>query len=194
MDYHPRLLHASLTAFLSIGFIVLSNGRGGNVLAAFLFGSCVFLGMTCVIVWMIAYNNHYDTVVRYMLAFVQLDPEQRSALAFHLPHLRLRATRGYVQQFFEDTRATGEHVRLFLVDSTPKNTSSQHAWNTAEKPRWAWEEIYDWLVRYGKVMPDSASGSHSYEWRGTAYQSMMLYWLGSSMPDLDDVEGFAPRV
>ena len=195
MDYQPKLLHASLASILSVCLIALSDRARGNVFTALIFGAIVFFGMTCVIVWMIAYSNHYDTVIRYIESFVKLDPEQRSALAFHLPSMRLRASRGQVQQLFEDTRATGEHVRLFLVDSDSLHTSSQRAWNTAEKPRWAWEEIYDWLVRHNKVNPDSAAGSHSYEWRGTAYQSMILYWLDSSVPDLNAVDGFeAPSV
>ena len=196
MDYQPKLLHASLSAFVFIGLIALSEKADGNVFTALILGAAFFFGIACVIVWLLAYSHHYDTVVRYIQAFILLDPEQRSALAFHLPSLRLRASRGVVQQFFEDTRATGEHVRLFLVDSDPIHTSSKHSWNTAEKPRWAWDEIYDWLVRKEKVEPDSAAGSQSYKWRGTAYQSMMLYWLGSSVPDLNVVDGFdaAPRV
>lgn len=190
MDYQPKLLHASMTAFIAVALIALTNIAGGNVFNALAVGAAVFLLMTFIIVWMIAYSHRFDTIVRYIEAFIQLDPEQRAALAYNIPALRLVARRGRVVELFEDTQATSEHIRLFLVDSTPEVTSSQHAWNTAEKPRWAWEEIYDWLVRFGKVIPDSAAGSHSYRWRGTAYKSMMLYWIGSSVPDLNAVDGF----
>ena len=193
-DYQPKLLHAYITTFISIGLLAISEKANGKVFAALVLGAAVFLGMTCVILWMMAYSDRYDTVVRYIESFIKLDPEQRSALAFHLPALRLRASRGQVGQFFEDTCATGEHIRLFLVDSDSGHTSSKHSWNTAEKPRWAWDEIYDWLVRTGKVEPNSAAGSQSYLWRGTAYQSMMLYWLSSSVPNLNAEDDFTADV
>lgn len=192
MEYQPKLLHASMTAFIAVALISLTDLASGNAFGALKIGAAVFLIMTGVIIWMIAYGHRFDTIVRYIEAFIQLNPEQRAALAYNIPSLRLVARRGRVAELFEDTQATSEHIRLFLVDSTPEFTSSQHAWNTAEKPRWAWEEIYDWLVRHGKAIPDSAAGTHSYRWKGTAYKSMMLYWIGSSVPDLNVVDGFEP--
>jgi len=190
MDYQPKLLHASITTIMAVALLALSEIASGNAFTALIVGAVAFLWMTAVIVWMIAYSNHYDTVVRYIDSFIKLDTEQRSALAFHLPHLRLRASRGVVGQYFEDTRATVEHVRLFILDSDSIHTCSQRDWNTREKPRWAWEEIYEWLVQHGKVVKDSASGSHSYQWIGSAHQGMMFYYLDHSTPDLNAAESY----
>lgn len=188
MDYQPRLIHASMCVFIAIGLLGFSTDAHGNIFTALLLGTGVFLFFAAVIVYLIWYGHRFDVAIRYIETFIKLDPEQRSSLGYAVPALRLRATRGQVGEYFEDTRATVEHVRLFLNESTRENTASQHAWNTAEKPRWAWFEIYDWLERHGKVWPGSASGSKSYKWRGSAFQSMMFYWLSASVPDLNTGE------
>jgi len=195
MDYQPKLLHASLTTFIAIGLIAWSDGKEGNVFTALIIGAFVFIGMTVVIVQMIMYSNLWDTKGRYIESYIKMNPEQRSELGFRLPSLGLHVNRGQVELLFDDTYATAEHIRLFLVDSTPEHTASERDWNTEERPRWAWKAIYDWLVRNGKVYRDSASGSHSFKWIGNSYRSMMFYFLRSPVPDLNAVEGLgAPRV
>lgn len=184
--YSPRLYHAILTMFLSILLFALSDNKTGNIYGALLFGSGAFFIMAASIVWMMVMSHHYYITIQYIEAYMKLDPVQRSELGFNVPFLRLVVSRGKPEQRFDDTRATVEHIRLFLTDSNSINTASQHSWNTAERPRWAWLEIYDNLVRRGKVRPDSSAGSHSYEWVGNAYHGLMFYWLTASVPNLDE--------
>lgn len=180
-----RVWYASLCVLIAVGLLWLTEGASDKRFWALMAGAFAFFGLAWWLVSTGVYADRMEATARYFEAFALLDPEQRNALAFNIPAFHLRATRGQVAEYFEDTTATAEHIRLFLLDSDDEHTSSQHGWNTAEKPRRAWEEIYDWLVRKKKVWPDSASGSHSYRWRGTAYQSMMLYYLSVSIPDLN---------
>lgn len=187
MPYSPKITHAVFTILLSVLLFALSDGMKGNMYGALLFGSGAFFIMAAAIVWMMVMSHHYDMVIRYIEAYMKLDPVQRSELGFNVPSLRLTVKRGKVSELFEDTSATIEHMRLFLVDSTSTNTAAERNWNTAERPRWAWGEIYDWCVRKGKVRDDSAAGSHSYEWIGNAYQGLMWYWVGRvNVPNLDE--------
>lgn len=185
MNYQPRLVHATLTTFIAIALFSLSTIARGNVFVALVAGSCIFLTMTAVVINMVAYGHRYDTAISFIESYIRLDPGQREELGYHLPSLRLVARRGRAVQLFEDTRATAEHIRLFLVDSSREYVSAERDWNTAERPRWAWQEIYDWLVRNEKVYADSASGTHSYKWVGASYEAMMFYFVGSSVPDLN---------
>ncbi len=184
--YTPRIHHAILTLFLSIALFALSDNRTGNIYGALLFGSGSFFIMAASIVWMMALSHHYYVTIQYIEAYIKLDPVQRSELGFNIPSLRFTVRRGKVSELFEDTRASIEHMRLFLVDSNSINTAAERNWNTAERPRWAWAEIYDWCVRNGKVRDDSAAGSHSYEWVGNSYNALMFYWLRSNVPNLDE--------
>ena len=183
MNYEPRLSHAVFTAFTSIAFMFL-YGKYDN--KAFLFGAIVFVLMCGAILLTLVEGAHYFAVSRYIEALVKMDDDLRNQLAFSVPSLRLIAHRGQVQTLFADTRATREHIHLFLHDSTNAHTASRRNWNTAERPRWAWDEIYAYLEDKGMV-GNFATGPESYPWMGSAYQNLCVYFLSSSIREMEDI-------
>lgn len=186
MHYEPRLSHIiglmAIFASIAIAAAYVENERAFRTMIVI---AILFLLLACVITWLLAQGYMYEIAIRYIETFIKADPEQRSALAFNVPTLRIRVTRGKAYTAFEDTKASAEHLRLFLQDSTEQYTAAERNWNTAERPRWAWQEIYYWLERHGKVIADSASGSHSYQWVGSAYHAMLIYYA-MSIPNLNE--------
>lgn len=186
--YQPKLSHVVFISLLSLllgYFWALTEGKVSTVLGC---AALAFVILAVYIAGLVGESSHYWSVTRYLEALVKVEPDLRNALAFHVPSLRLIATRGKVQTLFEDTNVSADHFRLFLMDSgkTPGFTVPRRDWDTAERPRWAWDEIYEWLVRHDRVMPDSAAGSKSYQWRGTSYQNLLIYYLGTSIPKIDE--------
>jgi hypothetical protein len=182
MSYEPRLSHAVMTAFVSISFMFMYGKYDSK---AFLFGAIVYILMCGAILLTLIEGAHYFAVTHYIEALVKMDDDLRNQLAFSVPSLRLVAKRGQVQTLFADTRATREHIHLFLQDSTNATTASRRNWNTAERPRWAWDEIYMYL-RDKNMVAEFAVGNESYSWTGTAYQNLCVYFLSSSIPNLND--------
>lgn len=148
-----------------------------------LFGAVVFLVITAAIMSSLIEGSHYYSVTAYIEALVKMDSDLRNALAFSVPSLRLIAKRGQVQTLFAETRATKQHIHLFLQDSTRDYTASKRDWHTAERPRWAWQEIYDYLLSR-RMVGDISAGSESYPWVGSAYQSLAVYFLSQDVPNL----------
>jgi len=186
MSYEPKLHHAILTTLFSALFAYLWAVTQEKVSTAFGWIALVFLGMTIVLLWLLAESSHYWSVTRYIEALVKIDPDLRNALALRVPALRLVATRGRVQTLFEDTHVSAEHFRLFLTDSDREHTVAERNWISSDRPRWAWKEIYDWCIRNRKVIPDSASGSHSYQWVGTAHQNLCVYYLNKPVYEINE--------
>lgn len=182
MNYEPRLSHAVFTAFVSIGFMFM-YGKYDN--KAYLFGAIVFIVMCGSILLTLVEGAHYFAVSRYIEALVKMDDDLRNQLAFSVPALRLVAHRGQVQTLFADTRATREHIHLFLQDSTNAYTASRRNWNTAERPRWAWDEIYTYL-KDRNMVGSYATGPESFPWMGSAYQNLCVYFLSSSIREMED--------
>ena len=182
MNYETRLSHAVFTAFTSIAFMFLYGEYDSK---AFLFGAIVFILMCAAILLTLVKGAHYFAVSRYIEALVKMDDDLRNQLAFSVPSLRLIAHRGQVQTLFADTNATREHIHLFLQDSTNAHTASRRNWNTAERPRWAWDEIYMYLQDKGMV-GHFATGPDSYPWMGSVYQNLCVYFLSSSIREMDE--------
>ena len=183
MTYTPKLHHAIITALLSVLFAYAWAFTDGNAAKALLLGVGIFLVITAAIMAALLEGSHYYSVTAYIEALVKMDADLRNALAFSVPSLRLIATRGKVQTLFADTRATKEHIHLFLQDSTQAMTASKRDWHTTDRPRWAWEEIYSYL-RARKMVGEYAVGPESYPWIGTAYHSMALYFLTQTIENL----------
>ena len=165
---------------ISVGFAWMFGEYG---LPALSFGMVSFAIIAVACLLSLIESAHYLAVVSYIEALIKLDDDLRNALAFSVPSLRLIAHRGQVQTLFADTHATREHIHLYLIDSTKTNTASRRNWNTAERPRWAWDEICAYLLDH-KMVGGVASGPESYPWVGTAYQNLSIYFLSASLPDL----------
>jgi len=88
---------------------------------------------------------------------------------------------------FNDSGVPVRYLHLFLSDTkkdqTPLRTPSKRDWVTAERPAWAWQGIYDWLLerRYVSLF---SNGPDSYEYIGTAYQNLCVYFLTRPIPNL----------
>lgn len=186
MSYIPRLSHVVFTTLLSILFSyfwsIVFDSKTATVM---LFAAGLFLMITVAILFSLLENAHYILVTNYIEALVKMDSDLRNALAFNIPSLRLIAKRGQVQTLFADTRATKEHIHLFLRESTSTSTASRRNWVTAERPRWAWDEIFTYLLNK-KMVGEFAIGPDSYPWIGTAYQNLCIYFLNADIPNFND--------
>ena len=80
-----------------------------------------------------------------------------------------------------------ETFQTFLKDSDRKHISPERNWNSADMPRKMWKEIFDYLEAEGKIVPDSAAGSHSWEWVGNWYERYCAaYWtIGRTFVDMN---------
>ena len=67
MNYEPRLSHAVMTAFVSIGFMFMYGKYDSK---AFLFGAIVFILMCGAILLTLVEGAHYFAVSRYIEALV----------------------------------------------------------------------------------------------------------------------------
>lgn len=189
--YEPKVIHIYLCLFIALASARMSfTDRAGE--SAWVFGAIGFALLACFIALLVWFSSFYSYVARYVEALVKMDPDLRNALAFNVPTLRLIAKRGEIKELFEYTSATAEHLRLFLSDSTREHTASKRNWNTSERPRWAWQEIYQYL-RDKRMVGEYAVGPDSYPWVGSAYQNLCIYWLTQPVPNLNesDVRSYA---
>lgn len=189
MPYMPKLQHAIATAFICIVLIAFSAKAQGRVLTALTVGALIFALMTALILWWIALENINRRVVvitEWMHEFNQLDDEGRAAVAFQFPTVRYRMKRGEVRGLFEDTQVPIELFRYFLQTSNSKSISPERYWCTVDQPRWVWTEIQRWLQENDYIIPDSAAGSHSWLWKGEAFNHLKAYWMaGHIMRDMN---------
>jgi hypothetical protein len=178
--YIPKLHHAMITALFCVVFIALCGKAQGSVLLACKIGALFFAIMTAVILAMLVLeelNRRVDAMTSWMIAFSHLDDEGRAAVAFTFPTMRYRMRKGVVREMFEDTSVTIEQFRLFLKTSNDRYISPRRDWVNADMPQAAWEEIKLWLEEHDYIIQDSAAGSHSWLWKGQAYQHLMAYWM-----------------
>ena len=178
--YVPKLHHAMITILLCMLLIALGARAQGRVLFALNFGAFVFAIMTATILYMMilkSWDEHWETLTDFAKVYSSLDEEARAALGFQFPEMRYRMKRGEVRGLFENTNVPIELFRLFLQTSNEKYISPRRDWYTREKPEWAWLEIEEWLEGQGYVAADSAAGSNSWLWIGSARQHLMAYWM-----------------
>ena len=188
MYYNPKPLDAMITAVVCIVLIAMGYKAPARVLTALNIGALIFAIITAIILWVLileAANRRVDVITEWMKQFSRLDEEARAAVAFQFPTVRYRMRRGHVREMFEDTNVTIEQFRLFLQTSNGKYISPERDWNSKEKPRDVWTEIKDWLEGMDYIISDSAAGSHSWLWKGNAYNHLMAYWMsGRNLKDL----------
>ena len=184
--YQPRLPHALFTTLLSILFAYLwAIAATERIARVMVYASMAFFAITIVIIFLMGEQSHYWSVVSYLEALIKIDPDLRNALALSVPSLRLVATRGRIAEVVDGTlHVEKKHLLLFLQDSTKEHTASKRDWHTTDRPLWAWNEIYQWLLKRGMV-GEFAVGPDSYAWRGSSYHNLIVYWFGAyNIPDL----------
>lgn len=184
MSYHIRLSHVVFTSLICVFFSYLWAITKEYTSLVMILAAGLFLVISCALLFVVVETSHYNSVTNYVEALVKMDSDLRNQLAFSVPSFRLIAKRGRVQTLFAETRATKEHIHLFLQDSTQAQTASKRNWHTSERPAWAWEEIYTYLLDH-KMVGSFATGPDSYPWVGTAYQNLCVYFLSQSIQNLE---------
>lgn len=188
--YVPRLHHAIIAAFLSIALLALSGKAQGRLLLALNVGSLMFgflFLLILLLLWKESNIRRIDSMSNFARWIVELDDEGRAMLAWQFPYLRYRMHHGEVREYFEDTSVPMYLFKEFLVTSDRKFISPRRDWCTAEKPEWAWLEIKEYLQNEKLIIPDSAAGSHSWMWKGNAYNHLTAYWGASlHLKDMTD--------
>jgi len=181
MDYKPHFYHLVLSIVLAIVLMWISAFvKNQRVATALMIGSGSFFIAFLVFLWthvMAANDNHWWILGNFADTYGKLDEESRAALGFQFPYLRYRMKKGRIGEYFEDTNATIEHFRLFLLTGNDRYISPKRDWYTKEQPEWAWLEIQDWLENNDYILADSAAGQHSWLWKGNAYKHLCAYWL-----------------
>jgi len=187
----PKFHHLMVSIFIAIGFFALSAVASGRVYTAFNAGAVSFFLVAGVVLFLLVLeglNHRVEIMTEFARAIGQLDDEARAMMAFEFPHMRYRMKRGEIREFFENTNVPMETFRLFLHLSNSKYISPRRDWYTTEKPEWAWMEIQEYLQANGYIIPDSAAGSHSWLWNGSAWEHLKAYWGAGlhvrEMPDM----------
>ena len=199
MNETGRTIQTIVSAILGVIFIALM-GVFTSVEAswAMLLGALAFFAMFGVNLWTVAlsaYDAHIMTATEYAEKFSRLDDESRAALGWLFPKMRYVMKRGIVRQEFEDTGVSVDLFRIFLQTSNSKYISPKRDWQSAAKPEAAWLAIYQWLQERDYIIPDSASGSISWLWKGNAYNHLMAYWMaGRAVANMNSEQVYATEV
>lgn len=202
MSYTPKYLHVILSVLLAVLLMGLSAIPASDRVASVLMGGGFIVLLYSVVVMyglVIGFNDsHWDTMRSFAETYSKLDNESRAALGFQFPYLRYRMKKGQIGEYFENTNVSIEQFRLFLKTSNDRYISPKRDWFTREKPEWAWLEIQAWLEDKDYIVADSAAGSHSWLWKGQAYNHLCAYWLaGRHLENLskgEPVQAFAYEV
>lgn len=194
IPYTPRLHHAVITVAICL-ICMLLGAKYPRVQWVWNLGAFAFALMTAIVLALLvleALNERVRVMIDFANAIAKLDDEARAMMAFEFPHMQYRMKRGEVRAYFEDTNVSIEMFRMFLQTSNNIYISPRRDWFTADRPEWAWIEIFDWLVANDKVFPDSAAGSHSWLWKGNSYQHLYAYWMaGRRVVEMTDERAFA---
>lgn len=184
--------HAILAALATIGFMLLATKARGNTFMVLLLAAFLFFVLGSIIIYLLIIQARIEALreaTDYGMMLAKLDDNGRRALGIMFPAFSYQMHRGKLEQHFEKTNVPMDLFVLFLEDSGRDFIASERNWSTKDRPRWAWQEIYDWLWERDYIIPDSAAGSHSWRWNQGAYQLLCAYWLrGRSIPDLNKLE------
>ena len=150
----------------------------------------MWFGFTVSILLTNVRGEYYRYITAYIEAAVKLDRDRWNALAYNVPHLRLRVLDGRADMYFEDTTIPVRYLRLFMADSSPKETAARRKWNTSQRPAWAYDKIHNWLVEHKKIGA-VATGPDSYPWIGDSFAVMGVYMLSAPVPNLNPDRVFA---
>jgi hypothetical protein len=182
-----RFIQAIVSLLLGMGCIAMTaTTKTPETTWAFALGALGFFIFAGVSVWTVAlaaYDSHITTEENYADTFGKLDDEARAAMAFLFPKIRYVMKRGEVRGMFEDTNVPIELFREFLQTSNKQYVSPRREWYGKDRPEWAWIEIFKWLEERDYVFPDSAAGSHSWLWKGNAYDHLFAYWMSGRKPE-----------
>lgn len=190
LSYTPKLYDAIIAAMLCILCLVISGKASRSIASAFNYGAVMFGVLFLIVILLLIRESNIrriDAMTSFAEKIVGLDDEGRAMMAFEFPYLRYHMKRGEVREYFEDTNVPMEMFKEFLRTSDQKYISPRRDWCTSKKPEWAWIEIKEDLEARGLIVSDSAAGSHSWKWRGHAYEHIKAYWgAGLKLRDMSD--------
>lgn len=195
-QYTPKPWHMVVAVFLGAASLAVSGFMDGRPAAAGLMAALflwLLAGAVLALLILEARRQFYETVSHFASELAKLDPDRWQALGIQFPQLRIRY-RGETLVFFEDTAATFTDFERFMRDSDLREISPERNWsNGPERRRWA--EIKNWLEGRKYIYPQSASGNHSWLWRGDMYRVLWQRYIAAhdfEIADLAAVEQGQP--
>lgn len=180
-------------------------GATSLALSGWIDGRAALAGLTAaVLLWLLAgaillliilqeRREFYDTVARFAAEIKDMDEDRWQALGIRFPQLRVR-WRGTPIVFFEDTAATFDDFERFMRDSDLREISPERNWSNGPERR-RWKAIKDWLEAKQYIYPQSASGNHSWLWRGDMHQVLWQRYIATydlGIVDLNEIEAPDP--
>jgi hypothetical protein len=191
-NYIPKLSHAVLCTIAGIIFTGLL-AQPSQWEYAWLVGAIAFITIAAlifVLLFLEARRSFYNTMAYLAERLAQLNPDQWQAMGIAFPHLRIR-WKGKPIQFFEDTQATLDDFERFMRDSNTRQISPERNWSSGPDRR-AWREIAEWLIANKYIYEQSASGNHSWLWRGNMHALLWQRYIEGTertVPNLNEVDG-----
>jgi hypothetical protein len=177
--YVPKLFHAVLLVLAAFGlFIAAANFLPDDQFAVASIVSGILVLFSFVVMAWISNQERiafYDAITRFSDSIRNLEQDQWLALGIRFPSIRIKWD-GKPLKLLEDTDITIPELERFMKDSDPTQISPRRNWGNGRDGR-VWEKIKRWLYDNNYIRHDSASGNHSYLWRGQAYFQIMERYL-----------------
>lgn len=177
--YSLGITHAYLAAAVCI-LLMLTGDKFKQYQQSCNLGAGLFAVITALILLLLVmreYANTVDSITAFAVAFSKLDDEGRAAVGLQFPHMRYTMRAGRVRELFDNTQVPIATFRLFLQDSNERTIAPERNWYTTERPREAWQEIYNWLLKNKYILPDRVAANESWLWKGNSYRHLMAYWM-----------------
>jgi hypothetical protein len=127
------------------------------------------------------------SMVSMAKAISELSPDQWQALGIAFPHLRVR-WHGKPIEYIDDTDVRLDAFEIFMRDSNEYETAPQRNYGDDTLLRRQWHLWIAYLKANDHIIADSASGNHSYLWRGGAFQHLRKFLKMPVLVDLNELE------
>lgn len=137
-----------------------------------------------------ARSDYNHSMVSMAEAISKLSPDQWQALGIAFPHLRVR-WHGKPIEYVDDTDIRLEAFERFMQDSNEYQVAPERTYGDGTLLRRQWFLWIAWLKTQKFLIDDSASGNHSYLWRGGAFQQCKKYLRMPMLVDLNEMEAEA---
>jgi hypothetical protein len=193
MNYTPKLSHAVFLVFLSFAvFVIGSFVLPDREFVAAIIASVVFMIFSFLVMGFLANEQRiafYHTIAMLSDSIRNLEADQWQAIGIYYPTLRIKWN-GKPMQYLEDTEITLHQLERFMNDSDAKQVVPKRDWTGRQ--RRVWENIVRWLLQKNYIRHDSATGNHSYLWRGDAFHQLRERYLQIEVIEDDDFMTSAP--
>jgi len=188
--------HAIIFIFLALIFgSIAAVWPGGFWVFITLFVFCLIAaGAVFVLIWFEKVSDNWDSMGRAASHFADLDGYKFQLFGVRFP--TLRAKWGSLLEprlmFGDSENAEVKHFAVFLERSTNAQVFPLRYWygdaefrgQVFSLERDQWYDIIDELLEQGLVLPESAKGSHSYQWATSlTLQNLRKTWRELIVPE-----------